>query len=84
MEFVVSQLIEDELIQIDLKHFVDCTLVNCTLEYSGEDVIFERTAMHGCRHIFYGRARQTIHYLQGTGLMPYTASDWGELCSRLQ
>jgi hypothetical protein len=75
--------IQGESVEIDSKHFVDCTLVDCVLEYSGGDVIFERTEMRGCRHVFFGRARQTLHYLQGVGLMPYSPSEWAEFSEQV-
>jgi hypothetical protein len=34
--------------------------------------------MSGCRHVFFGRARRTLHYLQGVGLMPHRPSESGE------
>ena len=78
MESIIGQTIENESVAIDDKHFIDCTFINCVLEYSGRQVEFERTFMRGCRHVFYGRARRTLQYLQGTGLMPYAPSEWGE------
>ncbi len=83
MEIILGLTIENESIRIDGKHFIDCTLVDCILEYSGGDVMFERTHMRGCRHVFYGRARRTLHYLQGTGLMPFAPAEWGEYSDRI-
>ncbi len=34
-----------------------------------------------CRYVFQNRARGTLHYLQGVGLMQYSPSAWGELDS---
>jgi hypothetical protein len=77
METLSKQHIVGECLSIDDKHFTDCTLTDCMLEYSGGDVVFERTTLKGCRHIFYGPARGTLHYLQNVGLLALT-DDWGE------
>ena len=84
MEIITGLTITDESVEIDDKQFIDCTLINCVLQYSGRPVGFERTNMVGCRHVFYGRARRTLHYLQGTGLMPYKGSEWGEFADVVQ
>ena len=84
METVSNRIIEGESLVIDNKHFVGCTLINCILEYSGDDVVFDRTEMRGCRYVFFGRARRTIHFLQGTGLMPHAPAEWGEFPGTVQ
>ena len=78
MEIIEGENFVDECVILDDKHFVDCTFTNCMLEYHGNDVMFENVQMNRCRHVFFGRARQTLHYLQGVGLMPFDASEWGE------
>lgn len=78
MEVVSGKTIEGVAFELDGKHIIDCTLVNCVLEYSGGEVVLERTHLRSCRHVFYGRARQTLRYLQGVGLMPYELGEWGE------
>ena len=78
LEVVSGLTIEGEAFALDGKHIIDCTLVNCVLEYSGGEVVLERTQLRGCRHVFYGQARLTLHYLQGVGLMPHVPSEWGE------
>ncbi len=83
MDIIGSRIIEGECVQLDDKHFVDCTLINCILEYRGHNVVFERTIMRGCRHVFYGRARRTLHYLQSVGLMPHDPGQWGEFSEQV-
>ena len=78
MELIQNLILEGELVTIDDKHFVDCTFIDCILEYRGQAVSFERTQMSGCRYVFFGHARSTVHFLQGAGLMPYTPGEWGE------
>ncbi len=79
MQTINGRIIRGESLEIDDKHFIDCTLVDCILEYSGGDVTFERTSIRGCRHIFYGRARCTLPYLQDVGLIPAPESEWAEI-----
>ncbi len=83
MEVVSGCTIQDECVVIDGKRFTDCTLINCILEYSGDPVDFVRTRMRGCRYVFYGRARHTVQFLQGTGLMLYDPAKWGEFCDQV-
>ena len=73
-----------ESVELDGNHFINCTFSNCILEYRGGPVAFDRTQMDGCRHVFFGRARRTLHYLQGVGLMPFQPSDWGEFPEQVQ
>ena len=79
MELIQDQTFEGELLSIDKRQFVDCTLINCTLEYWGLPVSFTRTHMRGCRYVFFGSARSTVHFLQGVGLMTHILGEWGEL-----
>ncbi len=64
--------------ELDRKSFVQCTFINCVLNYHGYEVSFDRTEMRGCRHVFFGRARRTLHYLHGVGMMPHNPLEWGE------
>ncbi len=78
MEIVYGQVFEHECVSLDNKQFISCTFTGCILEYRGGEVILDQTLISQCRHVFYGRARRTLHYLQGVGLMDYRPSDWGE------
>ncbi len=81
MEIIEGEVFSGESVELDDKHFINCKFIDCILEYHGREVGFDRTQMNGCRHVFYGRARRTLHYLQGVGLMQYSPSDWGEFDS---
>ena len=83
MELIQGQLIEDQAVAIDGKQFRDCTLARCILEYSGDSVVFERTHLRNCTYVFFGRARDTVHFLQSVGLMPFQPADWGEFPSEV-
>ena len=78
MILISNRYFQDETVELDGCHFVSCTFSNCILEYHGGEVIFDRASMQSCRHVFFGRARRTLHYLQGIGLMDHDPAEWGE------
>ncbi len=78
MQTVQNTTFEGEVLTIDDTLYADCVLINCTLEYSGGPVAFERTKMRGCHYVFFGRARRTIHFLQGVGLLEHGMHEWAE------
>ena len=77
MEMVHGKTLHNGSLLIDDRTFVDCTFVNCVLEYSGRPVHFERTHLRGCRYVFFGEAKCTVQFLQCTGLLP-DRSDSGQ------
>jgi hypothetical protein len=77
MEVIEGRTIENEYVDIDNKQFKSCTLSNCLLRYSGDPVIFEQSQFRGCRYVFFGHARATVHFLQAVGLVS-PSTDWGE------
>ena len=84
MELIRDQTFNAESVELDGKHFILCTFTDCILEYHGGDLVFDRTEMSRCRHVFFGRVRQTLHYLQNVGLMPFHAAEWGEFPNQVQ
>ena len=84
MEIIEDENFIDESVELDDKHFINCSFINCIVEYRGGEFIFESTNMSNCRHVFYGQARRTLHYLQGIGLMPHQPSEWGEFPEQIQ
>ncbi len=69
----------DESILLDGRHFIDCNFTDCTLEYGGGSVILERTAIHSCKHMLFGYARQTAKYMRTVGLCDDPLADqWAE------
>jgi len=83
MRTIQGQTIRSESVEIDNTIFVDCTLIDCILEYSGHPVSFQRTQLRGCRYLFFGIAKGTVQFLQNTGLMNYNPSQWGEFSERV-
>jgi hypothetical protein len=61
MEEIRRQTIKGKYLSIDEKGFIDCTLIDCILEYSGGPVSFHRTRFQRCRYVFVGRAKRTVH-----------------------
>ena len=78
METIRDLALHSGSLQIDDKRFIDCSFTNCVLEYSGRPVLFERTHLRGCRYVFFGPAKCTLHFLQCTGLMPHEDAEWAE------
>jgi hypothetical protein len=83
MTKVENQLIEGQSLSIDDVAFINCTLKDCVLEYSGGSFMLVDTEIKGCRYIFYGAARGTIHFLQSVGMVPNSPSEWGEVSERV-
>ncbi len=84
IEIIEGESFLNESVELDDKHFIHCTFENCIVEYHGGEIVFELSNMRNCRHVFYGRARRTLQYLQGVGLMPHQPLDWGEFPERIQ
>lgn len=84
MQTVQNRTFEGEILSIDDTLYSDCVLINCTLEYSGGPVAFERTQMRGCQYVFFGRARRTVHFLQGVGLLGCGTNEWAEFTPVVQ
>jgi hypothetical protein len=76
METIEGRTMHDEIIRMDEKCFVGCTLIHCTLEYGGGPVILERTQLTGCRYVFFGKAKASIDFLQCVGLMSRVDPRW--------
>ena len=79
MELISHHTYTNAVVRLDDTKFCDCTFIDCTLEYEGGYVIFERSIMRRCRYVFSGQARRTVQFCQNTGLMPWNASEWAEL-----
>lgn len=82
MELLQGLTLRGRTLDLDGKKFVGCTFIDCVLQYSGGPVAFELSRFRGCRYVFYGSARNTVHFLQEVGLLPYLESDWGEFPER--
>jgi hypothetical protein len=67
MQILKGLTLHGESFAMDDKRFVDCTFVDCTIEYGGGPVILERTALRGCRYIFSGTAKMTLEFLECMG-----------------
>ena len=59
----------DETLVLDGRHFKNCNVKNCVLEYHGGPVVLESTNFTGCRFRFGNEAAMTIAMLQCFGLM---------------
>jgi hypothetical protein len=79
METIRNIFFEGQSINVDHKHFIECTFKDCILEYSGQSFTFERTQLTNCRYVFFGLARGTVHFLQCIGLLAEDPEQWVEL-----
>ena len=78
MQRIQQRVFEGEVLEMDDKHFIECTLTNCILRYSGGELVLEKTLLRGCNSVFFGRARGTVRFLQTMGLLANLGSEWGE------
>ena len=70
MKIIRDKHIQGELLQVDGKHFIGCTLTDCVLQYGGGHVVMEGTSISRCHHVFIGPARLTVNYLEAMELVP--------------
>jgi hypothetical protein len=59
-----SKSLIDKTLDIDVDEFHDCTLTNCTLQYSGGHVNLHDVVMKGCTWKLLGAALGTIDLLR--------------------
>ena len=64
-----SKVFENQHVVLDEGVFVNCTFKNCSLEYSGGDVLVQNCQGEGCQLVWRGAAQRTVILLQGLGLM---------------
>ncbi len=84
MDVITDRTIEDEYVVLDNKTFIDCNLIDCVLEYSGGEVIFERTHISGCSYLFVGAANSTLKVLELLQIEPSEIQLLREHSSRVQ
>lgn len=69
LHIISGQNFRNELVPMDCRHFVDCTMTDCTLEYSGQPVVLETTSFSRCTFRFGGEAAMTACFLDCFGLL---------------
>ena len=75
MQIVSNVAFENETVCLDNKHFEDCVLIRCVLEYSGQEFTLERTSFKGCRLKLSEGAGRTLQFLQCMGYMSEGVGD---------
>ncbi|HEY4355890.1 MAG TPA: hypothetical protein VGN16_09095 [Acidobacteriaceae bacterium] len=68
MERVLEQTISDQVLNMDGKHFIDCEIRRCVLEYSGQPLVMESTHFSDCSFCFKGEAALTMRFLECFGI----------------
>lgn len=76
MERVDGKSLSDQVVNMDGKHFVDCVLSNCVLEYSGKPVVLETTRFEGCSFRFKGDAAMTLRFCECFNLVDRGRADY--------
>jgi hypothetical protein len=76
LEVVSNRCIRGELVNMDGKHFVDCELLHCTLQYSGQPVVLESTRFEHCGFQFTAEAALTARFLECFQLLPERTVDY--------
>lgn len=64
-----KETLEGKHVVLDDGVFIDCTLKNCSLEYSGGDTYVQNCKGENCQLVWRGAAQRTVTLLQGLGLI---------------
>jgi hypothetical protein len=65
-----NQTITGQILQVEDCWFVNCTLKQCVLYYSGGPFEFQNVKWDNCQWKFQGAAQQTIAVLSMIGALP--------------
>lgn len=68
MKRYCNQKFTNQHFSLDDGVFIDCTFINCSLEYSGGDFYLQNLSVENCQLIYRGPAKNTIDFMQKTGL----------------
>ncbi len=60
---------ESQHVVLDDGVFINCKFKNCSLEYSGGDVLVQNCQGDGCQLVWRGPAQRTVLLLQGLGML---------------
>ena len=75
-ELVSGRTFRNEVVSLDGRHFVECTIENCVLRYSGQPMVLETTTFDGCTFEFGSEAAQTVQFLECFSMMAESATDY--------
>lgn len=70
MQVLSGLTLANQTIEMDGKHFIGCSVLNCTLEYNGQPLVVESTRFDQCSFRFKGEAALTLKFLECFGLAP--------------
>ena len=83
MQTISNQTFQDQTVCLDNKHFDNCFLLRCVLEYSGQELLIERTEFLSCRLKLSESAGRTMQFLQCMGYMGEVSGNWQSLAPLL-
>lgn len=69
LEAISGRTFREEIVALDGRHFIRCSLYKCTLQYSGQPVVIESTEFCSCRFRFSAEAALTVQLLECFDLM---------------
>ncbi len=75
MKIIVDQDLKDAAIDLDNHHFKGCTLIGCTLTFSGKDFRMQNCRMVDCRIRLAGEAARMIQLLAQLDIAPEIFED---------
>ena len=82
IEVIASREFANEVVVMDGRHFIDCTLSNCVLEYSGYPTVLETTQFQGCSFRFKAEAALTMRFCECFELIASSCSDYTTVFSQ--
>jgi hypothetical protein len=65
-----NQTVTGQIFRVEECWFVNCTLKNCVMYYSGGPFELESCRLENCQWKFQGPAQQTIALMSSIGLLP--------------
>ena len=75
MKIIVDQDLKDAAIDLDNHHFKGCTLIGCTLTFSGRDFRMQNCRMVDCHLQLGGEAARMIQLLAQLDIAPEIFED---------
>lgn len=73
LQVLENLTIENQIVDMDGKHIIGCSLSGCQLRYGGQPVVVESTSFEGCTFSFNAEAALTLRFLECFGMLPLSS-----------